>query len=192
MNLTFDHVHKHFGDLPVVDGFSSEFKTGELGSGHALMFVDDAEACLAFYRGVLGFKRSDWLNIGPGMSGHFLRCTPRHHSVAFIQVGPFAALNHIMVEMTSLDAVGAALDRANRAGLKITRSLGRHLNDKTVSFYMQSPAGWEVEVGWDAVIVDDTTWCDREAAGEEIWGHQGPTPEGMEELTRAAVSSTRR
>jgi len=30
MNLTFDHVHKNFGDLQVVDGFSSEFKTGEL------------------------------------------------------------------------------------------------------------------------------------------------------------------
>ncbi|CAB3873649.1 ABC transporter ATP-binding protein [Achromobacter piechaudii] len=30
MNLTFDHVHKHFGDLPVVEGFTSEFKTGEL------------------------------------------------------------------------------------------------------------------------------------------------------------------
>lgn len=30
MNLTFAHVHKHFGDLPVVEGFSSEFKSGEL------------------------------------------------------------------------------------------------------------------------------------------------------------------
>ena len=30
MNLTFDHVHKQFGDLPVVDGFTSEYKTGEL------------------------------------------------------------------------------------------------------------------------------------------------------------------
>jgi len=30
MNLTFDSVHKHFGDLPVVDGFSSQFSTGEL------------------------------------------------------------------------------------------------------------------------------------------------------------------
>lgn len=30
MNLTFDHVHKDFGALHVVDGFSSEFKTGEL------------------------------------------------------------------------------------------------------------------------------------------------------------------
>src|SRR5690606_16480655 len=30
MNLTFDHVHKNFGALQVVDGFSSEFRTGEL------------------------------------------------------------------------------------------------------------------------------------------------------------------
>lgn len=30
MQLTFDHVHKSFGDLPVVDGFSSQFKSGEL------------------------------------------------------------------------------------------------------------------------------------------------------------------
>lgn len=30
MNLIFDRVQKHFGDLPVVDNFSSEFKTGEL------------------------------------------------------------------------------------------------------------------------------------------------------------------
>jgi NitT/TauT family transport system ATP-binding protein len=30
MNLTFDHVQKSFGDLRVVEGFSSEFKSGEL------------------------------------------------------------------------------------------------------------------------------------------------------------------
>lgn len=30
MNLTFDHVHKSFSDLPVVEGFTSEFQTGEL------------------------------------------------------------------------------------------------------------------------------------------------------------------
>lgn len=30
MNLTFDHVHKQFGDLNVVESFSSQFKTGEL------------------------------------------------------------------------------------------------------------------------------------------------------------------
>lgn len=30
MNLTFDNVHKSYGELHVVDGFSSEFKSGEL------------------------------------------------------------------------------------------------------------------------------------------------------------------
>ena len=30
MQLTFDYAHQSFGDLPVVDGFSSQFKSGEL------------------------------------------------------------------------------------------------------------------------------------------------------------------
>ncbi|HET6954559.1 MAG TPA: VOC family protein [Acidimicrobiales bacterium] len=152
------------------------FKTGPLGMGHALLFVTDLDASLAFYRGALGFKRSDFITIGPGLSGHFLRCTPRHHSVALMHIGPMSMLNHLMFEVTSLDQVGAALDRAHAAGMEITRTLGRHLNDKTVSFYMRSPAGFEVEIGWDSVLVDDATWCDREAAGGEIWGHVRPSP----------------
>jgi len=85
-----------------------------------------------------------------------------------------------MVEVTTLDALGAAFDRATEAGMTITRGLGRHLNDKMVSFYMQSPAGFEVEIGFDGVLVDDATWCDREAAGGEIWGHKrAPSPGGL-------------
>ena len=162
-----------------------EFKTGELGIGHALIFVDDLAASLAFYQGALGFKRSDFITLAPGMSGHFLRCTPRHHSVALMHVGPMTGLNHVMVEVTSLDLVGQALDRATEAGLTITRSLGRHLNDKTVSFYMRSPAGFEVEVGFDSVLVDDAIWCDREAAGGEIWGHKTPDPKALEDLAQS-------
>ena len=159
----------------------TEFKTGELGLGHALMFVEDVEPGLSFYRGVLGFKRSDFITLGPGMSAHFLRCTPRHHSVGLMALGPVTGLNHLMVEVTTLDQVGAALDRATEAGMAITRTLGRHLNDKTVSFYMRSPVGFEVEIGYDGVLVDDATWCDREAAGGEIWGHKSQRPGGPEE-----------
>ena len=73
------------------------------------------------------------------------------------------------------------------AGLTITRSLGRHLNDETVSFYMKSPAGFEVEVGWDAVIVDDASWCDREAAGNEIWGQRLRRVTGVSNTGAVAV-----
>jgi hypothetical protein len=50
---------------------------------------------------------------------------------------------------------------------------------------MQTPAGFEVEIGWDAVIVDDATWCDREAAGSEIWGHKAPADTGIEALAQS-------
>ena len=168
--------HGPVHDRNFVSPTQTEFKTGELGLGHALMFVEDVEPGLSFYRGVLGFKRSDFITLGPGMSAHFLRCTARHHSVGLMQLGPLTGLNHLMVEVVSLDQVGAALDRATEAGMVITRTLGRHLNDKTVSFYMQSPAGFEVEIGYDGVLVDDATWCDREAAGGEIWGHKSQRP----------------
>lgn len=164
--------HGPMNDRNFVSPTQAEFKTGELGLGHALMFVADIDACLRFYRGALGFKRSDFINLGPGMTAQFLRCTPRHHSVGLMQLGPMNMFNHLMLEVTSVDMVGAALDRATAAGVKLTRTLGRHLNDRMVSFYMQSPAGFEVEIGWDGVMVDEATWRDREAAGGEIWGHQ--------------------
>jgi hypothetical protein len=107
------------------------------------------------------------------MSIQFLRCTPRHHSIAFMQAGPVAGIHHLMVEVTSIDCVGASLDRAMDAGCTITKSLGRHLNDRMVSYYMQSPGGFDVEVGWDGLLVDEATWCEREAGGLEPWGHRG-------------------
>lgn len=164
--------HGPVHDRNFVSPTQTEFKTGELGLGHILVFVDNIEPGLSFYRGALGFKRSDFITIGPSMSAHFLRCTPRHHSVGLMQLGPLTGLNHLMFEVTTLDQVGAALDRATEAGMVITRTLGRHLNDKTVSFYMRSPVGFEVEIGYDGVLIDDATWCDREAAGAEIWGHK--------------------
>jgi 3,4-dihydroxy-9,10-secoandrosta-1,3,5(10)-triene-9,17-dione 4,5-dioxygenase len=177
--------HGPVHDLDFASPKGVEFKTGHLGLGHALLMVDDLQASLDFYQKVLGFKRSDFITIGPGMSVHFLRCTRRHHSIALLHVGPFNAVHHLMVEVTSLDTLGAALDRAMDAGLPITSTLGRHLNDKMVSFYMRSPLGFDVEIGLDGLLVDEDTWCDREAAGSELWGHRGMSPEGLEAFGEA-------
>lgn len=159
-------------DLNFVSPHGVEFLAGELGLGHVLLFVADMDANLDFYRNVLGFERSDFFAAGPGMSLHFLRCTPRHHSVGLIHVAPFDAVHHLMVEVCSLDAVGAALDRATDAGCTITSTLGRHVNDRTVSFYMKGPGGFEVEVGYDSVLCGED-WIDHEAIGGDPWGHHG-------------------
>jgi len=174
--------HGPVNDLAFVSPQGAEFLTGPLGLGHALLFVADLDASLHFYRDALGLKRSDFITVGPGMAVHFLRCTPRHHSIGLAHFGPFDGIHHLMLEVTTLDAVGAALDRAHAAGVAITSTLGRHVNDRTVSFYMRGPSGFDVEVGFDGVLVDDATWCDREVAGKEPWGHKGITPEALEKF----------
>ncbi len=54
---------------------------------------------------------------------------------------------HIMVEVDTLDAVGQALDRVMKDGFSVSSTLGRHTNDKMVSFYVRAPGGWDIEFG---------------------------------------------
>jgi 2,3-dihydroxybiphenyl 1,2-dioxygenase len=167
-------------DAPFVSPFGIEFRTGELGMGHAVLFVADVEQALAFYRDGLGFQRSDYMVFGPdGLGIHFLRCTPRHHSLALLRVGPPAGLQHLMFEATTLDGVGRALDRARAQKVPISADLGRHRNDGVVSFYMRGPSGFDLELGWDGVLVGDD-WCEREFAGGDDWGHHGLTADSLE------------
>ena len=91
----------------------SGFQTGELGLGHCVVFVDDLDRSLHFYRDVLGMRISDFVRfpLAPGktMQVAFLHCNPRHHSFAFAEM-PQAAkrLHHIMLQTNSLDDVGSA------------------------------------------------------------------------------------
>ena len=155
------------------------FVTGALGLGHYVLLVPDIDAALAFYQRVLGLRLTDFVDIGPGMSVQFLRCNARHHSVALTAVGPMSALHHVAFEVPDVDQVGLALDRATRAGCAITASLGRHKNDRMLSFYMRSPAGFEIEIGCDAQLVDDATWVANAFTGGDDWGHHGLTADAM-------------
>lgn len=161
-------------DDPMRGNAPIEFLTGALGMGHVVLYVPEIEPALEFYRDLLGFRRTDYMQFGPdGMGIHFLRCNRRHHSVALLQVGPPRGLQHLMLESTTLDGVGMALDRALAAGVPISSNLGRHRNDKTVSFYMKGPSGFDVEIGWDGLLVDDD-WVEHEfAGGGDDWGHHG-------------------
>ncbi len=181
----FDHRLELFQGPIVEDAFQSptgiEFRTGSLGMGHAVLHVPEIESALTFYREVLGFDRTDFMSFGPtGQGIHFLRCTPRHHSLALLHVGDFRGLQHLMLESETLDGVGSALDRARAAGVEISSSLGRHRNDRTVSFYMRGPSGFDVEIGWDGLLVGDD-WVEHEfAGGGDEWGHHGLDAKSLE------------
>jgi extradiol dioxygenase len=143
------------------------YLTGELGMGHAVVGVKDYKANFDFYVDTLGFRVSD---IFGGFIA-FLHCNPRHHSIALVESDE-PGLRHVMMEVHELDDLGVAMDAAAERGL-ITQTLGRHVNDRAISFYMRTPSGWDVEYGWSGQHVDDEVWAVRQLVGPpSLWGHQ--------------------
>jgi 3,4-dihydroxy-9,10-secoandrosta-1,3,5(10)-triene-9,17-dione 4,5-dioxygenase len=58
----------------------------------------------------------------------------------------------------------------------VSASLGRHVNDLMVSFYVRTPGGFDVEYGTDGQLVDDATWISRESTAISLWGHTFANP----------------
>ena len=143
------------------------YMTGEMGMGHAVIGVKNYRECFDFYVNTLGFRVSDTFKNFIA----FLHCNPRHHSLALVETDE-PGLRHIMLETNTIDDVGLAMDIAQKRG-ELTRRLGRHTNDKAVSFYFETPGGWEIEYGWSGLQVDDEVWIVRQLAGPtSLWGHE--------------------
>jgi 2,3-dihydroxybiphenyl 1,2-dioxygenase len=154
----------------------SSFVTGDQGLGHVVVSAQDPERSQRFYAELLGFRLSD--RIVTEVYGHpvditFLHGGPRHHSVAI--GGPQRKrVHHFMLEVASMDDVGLAFDRAWRAGVRITQTLGRHPNDRMFSFYAKTPSGFHFEYGWGGRTVDDATWKPTTYDHISEWGHHPP------------------
>ena len=149
----------------------SGFRAGPLGMGHVLIVVQNIAAALSFYRDLLGFRISDYMT-GP-VNAYFLHVNPRHHSLAIVEA-PANAINHLMVELYSLDDVGQGYDLALMEREKIAATLGRHNNDLMTSFYMRTPSEFLVEYGWGGRDIDDAAWQPKELTTlSSFWGHEG-------------------
>ena len=160
------------GDIPFRSpAGTSGFVTGEQGLGHIVISAPEIQQYRAFYCDVLGFRLSDRIRMGP-MTLEFLHCNSRHHTIALMPAALPKRLNHLMVEVVTLDDVGFALDRCQEAKAPVVWSLGKHTNDQMVSFYVQSPAGFAVEYGCGGVAVDDSTWRVGYYDRPSVWGHK--------------------
>lgn len=162
----------------------SGFVTGSLGMGHAVLMVPRFDECLDFYLRVLGFRLREKAKIGSsGLA--FIGCSGRHHSLALGDMGTEtgdAVLQHIMIETATLDDVGRAYDRVAKRELQLGMTLGRHSNDRMISFYVKSPSGFDIEYGCDGMVVDDDFPATQMMAGD-IWGHLFPgTSMGLNDM----------
>ena len=180
----FDNVFELFHGAtyehrPLVTPYAQRFVTGEQGMGHIVVPVSDDEAALRFYDEVLGFRLRDSMRMPGELVGkasgstawlRFMGCNPRHHSLAFLPMPNPARCVHIMVEVEKLDDVGRALERVRKHKVPLSATLGRHMNDQMVSFYVRSPGGFDVEYGTDGLTVDDR-WVARESTAVSYWGH---------------------
>jgi 2,3-dihydroxybiphenyl 1,2-dioxygenase len=167
-------------DDPFVSPLGVQFKTGRQGLGHIVLVARSAAALERFYGEVLGFKLSDYIHteVVPGrpLNLTFMRCNGRHHSLAFAQVPLKKKLQHLMIEVRSVDDVGRALYRCQDAGQHISLTLGRHSNDDMLSFYPMTPSGFDIEYGWAGLEVDDSTWHVVTHATNSAWGHRFQRP----------------
>jgi len=151
------------------------FVTGEQGLGHVVLIVPDLAAAEAFYTDVLGFRPSD--SVESGLSLRFFHCpghAARHHTVAMASVPGMVGMHHLMLEVTTLDDVGTALDLVTERHLPLAMTLGRHTNDLMTSFYVRTPSGFEIEYGTGGRLVDDDAWEVTVHDAQSIWGHHPP------------------
>lgn len=163
---------------PVVTPFGANFVTGAQGLGHVVLPTMDPAGTFSFYTDVLGFLPRGAFRIpappefGP-LRVRFMGINERHHSLALVPAphGGAPGLVHIMVEVDSLDAVGAALDRVMKDGFSVSSTLGRHTNDKMVSFYVRAPGGWDIEFGTEGMKVDERHYSSEEITADSYWGH---------------------
>ncbi|TAM91610.1 MAG: hypothetical protein EPN43_03955 [Jatrophihabitans sp.] len=176
----------------VVSPYGHRFVTGEQGLGHVVLScpgeVGDDGATLRFYRDVLGLRLRDSMRLPaaavPPREGdpgavprdrtvwlRFLGCNPRHHSLAFLPMPTPSGIVHLMIEVETADDVGLCLDRALRRRVPMSATLGRHVNDLMLSFYMRTPGGFDLEFGCEGRRVADETWVARESTAVSLWGH---------------------
>lgn len=165
----------------VVSPYGHHFVTDEQGLGHVVLTCEDDKAALEFYRDVLGFSLRDSMRLPPQAVGReesddipwlrFLGCNPRHHSLAFLPMPNDTGIVHLMMEVENSDDVGLCLDRALRRKVPMSATLGRHVNDLMLSFYMKTPGGFDVEYGCEGRTVDDDKWVARESTAVSLWGH---------------------
>ena len=149
-----------------------------------------------YYNTVFDARLSDYIDetiSGVKLKIRFLRVNQRHHSVAIaavnrLPVNPIRTrVQHVNIQVADLDDMTASYQRVKELGFHMALAVGQHTNDKELSYYAMTPSGFEWEVGWNPIVVDENTWEPTTYQGISIWGH---TPEGQTIIDKLAQFKT--
>ncbi|WAL67755.1 VOC family protein [Amycolatopsis cynarae] len=171
------------------------FVTGEAGMGHVALTTTRPEQLRGYYNTVFDARLSDYIDetiSGMKLKIRFLRVNQRHHSIALaatrgLRLDPIRTrVQHLNIQVAGLDDLTQSYQRVQELGFGMALSVGQHTNDRELSYYARTPSGFEFEVGWNPIVVDETTWKPTTHQGISIWGH---TPVGqtiLDKLTQFA------
>ncbi|OLP03937.1 extradiol ring-cleavage dioxygenase [Mycolicibacterium porcinum] len=160
------------------------FVTGDCGIGHVAITTKKPQQMRGYYDTVFDARLSDYIDETISrvkVKIRFLRVNQRHHSVAIasvnrLPVNPIRTrVQHLNIQVADLDDMTTSYQRIKELGFDMALGVGQHTNDRELSYYAMTPSGFEWEVGWNPLVVDETTWEPTTHQGISIWGH---TPEG--------------
>ncbi len=161
------------------------FVTGTSGMGHVAVTTAKPHQVRGYYNTVFDAPLSDYIDetiSGVKVKIRFLRVNERHHTVAIAAVNRMrmnpirTRVQHVNIQVAELDDMTSAYQRVKGLGFRMALGVGQHTNDKELSFYAVTPSGFEWELGWNPIVVDEATWEPATHRGISIWGH---TPEGQ-------------
>ncbi len=174
------------------------FVTGAGGLGHVALITKKPQQVRGYYNHVFDARLSDYIDEtinSMKLKIRFLRVNERHHSVAIASVNALpinpirTRVQHVNIQAATLDDMVTSYQRVKELGFDMALSVGQHTNDKELSYYAQSPSGFEWEMGWNPIVVDEATWKPTTHQGISIWGHK---PEGqtvIDKLNQFAVAA---
>ncbi|EME67055.1 biphenyl-23-diol 12-dioxygenase [Rhodococcus ruber BKS 20-38] len=182
-------------DAPLVMS-SCGFVTGTSGMGHVAITSTRPQTMRRYFDTVFDARLSDYIDetiSGMKIKIRFLRVNERHHSVAIaavqgLPVDPIRTrIQHLNIQVAELDDMTRSYQRVTELGFDVALGIGQHTNDRELSYYAVTPSGFEWEVGWNPIVVDESTWEPTTHRGISIWGH---TPEGQTVIDKLAQFAT--
>ena len=174
------------GDAPLNMAVRGGFVIGEAGIGHVAVPSTKPHQMRGYYDTVFDARLTDFIDetiSGLKFKIRFLRVNQRHHSIAIaavnrLPINPIRTrVQHVNIQVADLDDMIASFQRVKDLGFQLALDVGQHTNDRELSYYAVTPSGFEWEVGWNPIVVDEKAWQPTTYQGISIWGHtrQGQT-----------------